>query len=178
MAFTLSSCFTLQAFSIKKGALQPKDSTKLTMTVHPASTTASKEYQFALVGVDNPDDLVAQSATWGANGEFGGPKAMVVQAGLYTDIGTDCDSPALTLSALTSLTWKGYTTQNKVSDKGAVSKTSVIEIGLKAKKDAGSGDVVEVIAVTGVWGDATGDGVSADDAFICTGNGAGGVNIK
>ena len=87
MAFLLSSCFTLQAFSIKKGALQPKDSTKITMTVHPASTSALKQYQFALVGVDNPDDLAAQNATWGANGEFGGPKPMVVQAGLYAAIG-------------------------------------------------------------------------------------------
>ena len=31
----------------------------------------------------------------------------------------------------------------------------MIEIGLKAKKDAVSGDAVQVIAVTGVWIDTT-----------------------
>jgi hypothetical protein len=34
-----------------------------------------------------------------------------------------------------------------------------------------------VIGVTGIWGDTTGDGVSPDDTFLCTGNGAGAVNI-
>ena len=119
MAFLLSSCFTLQAFSIKKGALQPKDSTKIDDDRAPVRRhSALKQYQFALVGVDTPDDLAAQNATWGANGEFGGPKPMVVQAGLYAAIGTDCDGSALTLSALSSMTWKGYTTQNMVADKG------------------------------------------------------------
>jgi hypothetical protein len=179
MAFLLSSCFVLQAFVIKKGALQPGDTTTIAMTVHPASTTASKEYQFVLVGVDTPADLAVGKATWGTNGNFGGPTPMVVQAGLYTAVGTDCDTdPAFTLSALSGLTWKGFTTQNKVGDKGAVSKTSVIAIVLNAKKAATSSDTVQVVGVTGVWGDATGDGVSSDDSFICSGNGSGAVFIK
>jgi hypothetical protein len=178
MAFLLSSCFVLQAFVIKKGALSPGDTTTIAMTVHPASTTASKEFQFALVGVDTPADLGAGKATWGTNGNFGGPTPMVVQAGLYAAIGTDCDSPGFTLSALNSMTWKGFTTQHKVGDKGMVSKTSVIGIVLNAKKAATSDDTVEVVGVTGVWGDQTGDGVTSDDTFICTGNGSGAVFIK
>jgi hypothetical protein len=179
MAFLLSSCFVLQAFVIKKGALKPGDTTTIAMTVHPASTSASREYQFALVGVDTPADLAVGKATWGTNGNFGGPTPMVTQAGLYTAIGTDCDTdPAFTLSALNTLTWKGFTTQNKVRDRGMVSKTAVIGIVLNAKKAATTGHTVNVVGVTGVWGDNTGDGVTPDDTFICTGNGSGAVFIK
>jgi predicted small secreted protein len=177
LAFLLSSCFTLQGFSIKAGALKPGRSTTIAVTVHPATSTPSKEYQFVLIGIDTPDDLSAGNATWGTNGKFGGPKAMVVQAGLYTDLGTDCDGSALTLSGLSSYTWKGYTTQTQVRDKGLVAESAVIQIGLKAKNGATSGDPVQVIGVTGIWGDTTGDGVSPDDTFLCTGNGAGAVNI-
>ncbi len=177
LAFAMSACFTLQGFSIKAGALKPGHSTKIAITVHPASTTPSKEYQFVLIGNDTPTDLSVGNATWGTNGKFGGPKAMVAQAGLYSSIGTDCDGSALTLSALSSMTWKGFTTQNKVADKGLVAQSAVIQIGLKAKKGATSEDIVGVVGVTGIWGDTTGDGVSADDTFACTGNGSGSVTI-
>jgi hypothetical protein len=181
LAFVMSSCFTLQGFSIKAGALKPGDSTTVTMTVHPALTTSSvleKGYQFVLIGIDTPADLSAGNATWGTNGKFGGPKAMVVQSGLLAAIGTSCDGTGFTLTALSALTWKGYATQNQVNDKQLVAQKSEIEIGLKAKSGALSGDVVEVVGVTGLWQDDTGDGVTADDTFLCTGNAAGGVTIK
>ncbi len=177
LAFLLSSCFTLQGFSIKVGALKPGKSTLIAVTVHPASSTPSREYQFVLIGVDEPTDLSAGNAIWGTNGNFGGPKPMVVAPGMYASVGTDCDGGSFTLSALGSLTWKGYVTQTKVRDKGLVAQSAVIQIGLKAKKAAASHDVVEVVGVTGVWGDTTGDGVSPDDTFACTGNGSGAVNI-
>jgi hypothetical protein len=178
MALLLSSCFVLQAFVIKKGALRPGDSTTIQMTVHPASTSASKEFQFVLIGVATPADLVAGAAVWGANGAFGGPKNMRGQSGLYAAVGTQCDSDEMTLSNLSGYTWKGYTTRGKVADKGAIGQTSLIKVALKAKNAAASGDAVEVLGVTGVWGDQTGDGVTGDDTFVCTGDGIGVVSIR
>ena len=177
MAFLLSSCFTLQSFVIGVAALQPGKSTKISMKVHPASTSPSKEYQFVLVGIDSPTDLSFQKAVWGANKEFGGPKAMDVAANMYTAIGTDCDGGGFTLSAITGMTWRGYTTMNKVPDKGKVADSALVTVGLKAKPGASSGDVTEIVGVTGIWGDTTGDGVTNDDTFLCTGNGSGALNI-
>jgi hypothetical protein len=178
LALLLSSCFTLQGFSIKTGALKPGAKTKLSMTLRPTSTTPSKTYQFVLVGINTPGDLRAGKATWGTNGTFGGPKPMVVQPNLYTSIGTDCDTTGLTLSALGgTFTWKGYTTQNRVSDKGLVKKKAVTQIVLKATSSATVTDSVQVIGATGIWTDVTSNGVSADDIFSCTGNGAGAITI-
>jgi hypothetical protein len=181
LAFVMSSCFSLQGFLIKAAALKPGDSTKILITVHPASDTKtgfSRAYQFVLIGVDTPEDLRAGPAVWGTNGTFGGPKKMVVQASLFSAIGTDCDVTGFTMSDLSGYTWKGYATQNQVNDRQQVGKSAVIQIGLKATKGAGSGDPVTVVGVTGLWEDATGDGVSGDDTFACLGNGSGAVNIK
>jgi hypothetical protein len=148
------------------------------VTVHPASSTPSRAYQFVLIGNDTPADLNVGSATWGTNGNFGGPKPMVVQAGLFAGIGTDCDGGSFTLSALGGLTWKGYTTQTMVRDKGLVGLSAAIQIGVKAKNAATSGDSIQVVGVTGVWVDTGGEGaITGDDTFLCTGNGSGAMNI-
>ena len=52
-----------------------------------------------------------------------------------------------------------------------------ISVGLNAKGGAASGDYVQVVGVTGIWQDATGDGLTGDDTFGCTGNGSGAVTI-
>lgn len=177
MAFLLSSCFTLQSFVIGAAALQPGKSTLISMKVHPASTTHSKEFQFVLVGTDSPTDLAFGKATWGANNEFGGPKAMTGVANLYAAIDQDCDGAGFSLSTISGFTWRGYMTVNKVADKGKVATSSLITVGLKAKPGASSGDLTELVGVTGVWADAGSDGPTTDDAFICTGNGSGALNI-
>src|SRR5262245_56401225 len=107
MAFLLSSCFTLQSFVIGAAALHPGKSTLSSMKVHPASTSASKEYQFVLVGTDSPTDLAFGKATWGANHQFGGPAAMTGVANLYAAIDQDCDGAGFSLSSITGFTWRG-----------------------------------------------------------------------
>jgi hypothetical protein len=181
LAFLLSSCFTLQSFLLQKGALAPGSSTVVLIGVHPYSavdTTFRKEYQFTLIGIDTPADASAGGAKWDTKGNFNGPQAMVVQSGLLTAIGTSCDGSGFSLSGLSGLTWKGFTTQSAVSDKGLVSKTSQIQVAIKAKGGATSGDNVQVVGVTGMWDDATGNGVSGDDGFACTGNGSAELYIK
>ena len=181
MALLLSSCFTLQSFILQKGALAPGSSTNVLINVHPYSAldnTFRREYQFALVGVDTPGDVSVGGAKWDTKANFNGPQAMVVQSGLLTAIGTSCDASGFSLSGLSGLTWKGFTTQGNVNDKGLVSKTAQIQIALKAKGAATSGDNVQVVGVTGMWDDSTGDGVSSDDTFACTGNGSAELYIK
>ena len=181
LAFLLSSCFTLQSFILQDGALKPGTSTKVLINVHPYSavdTTFRKEYQFVLVGIDTPADATAGAAKWDVKGAFNGPQSMVVQSGLLTAIGTSCDASGFSLSGLSGLTWKGYTTQNAVSDKGLVSKTAQISVAVKALNGATADDNVQVVGVTGMWDDSTGDGVSGDDSFFCTGNGSAVLYIK
>lgn len=180
LAFLLSSCFVLQGFSIGKGALSPGQSTKINMTVHPwlaSGNPFSRAYQFVLVGVDTPADLGVGGATWGTNHKFGGPKPMVVQANLYSTLGTACDGTGFSLSALSSNTWKGFVTQTPIKDKQLIATSVKISVGLNAKGGAASGDYVQVVGVTGIWQDATGDGLTGDDTFGCTGNGSGAVTI-
>ena len=181
LAFLLSSCFTLQSFILQDGALAPGSSTNVLISVHPYSAldnTFRREHQFVLVGIDTPADASAGTAKWDTKGNFNGPQAMVVQSGLLTAIGTSCDAPGFSLSGLSGLTWKGFATQTNVNDKGLVSKTAQIQVGIKAKGAATSGDNVQVIGVTGMWDDSTGDGVTGDDAFACTGNGSAELYIK
>jgi hypothetical protein len=181
MALLLSSCFTLQSFILQKGALAPGSSTSVLINVHPYSavdTTFRKEYQFVLVGVDTPADVSVGTAKWDTKGVFNGPQAMVVQSGLLATIGTSCDGSGFSLSGLSGLTWKGFTTQSAVSDKGLVSKSAQIQVGIKAKGTATADDNVQVVGVTGMWDDATGDGVTGDDTFACTGNGSAELYIK
>ena len=104
LVLVLSSCFSLQSFSLLNGALAPGHSTNARFVVRPASTQSTgfnKEYQFVLVGVDTPADLGVGKAVWGANRKFGGPQNMPVSSTLPGSIGTDCDTSGFSFSGLT-----------------------------------------------------------------------------
>jgi hypothetical protein len=97
MAMLLSSCWTMQSFSLTDSSLARKQSTTAVFVVRPSSTVKnanSKLFQFVLVGVSIPADVSIGKATWnaGKNKHFGLPKAMIVSAALAGSIGTDCDS--------------------------------------------------------------------------------------
>ena len=174
LVLVLSSCFTLQKFSLLKGALAPGSSTTAEFTVRPASSQSTgfnKLYQFVLVGVDTPADVTVGKARWGVNGKFGGPQSMPVSSALSGAIGTDCDTSGFSFSGLSgSVTWKGFVTLNPIADKRAVTKTSVIDVGIKATSGATPDDTVNVVGLTGAWVD-DGDGIiNAPDSFVCTGN--------
>jgi len=175
LVLVLSSCFSLQSFSLLNGALAPGQATLARFVVRPASTQSTgvnKEYQFVLVGVDTPADLGVGKAVWGANGKFGGPQNMPVSSTLAGAVGTDCDTSGFSFSGLTAggVTWKGFVTLNPIADRKAVTLTSRIDVGIKAKGTATPNDTVNVVGLTGAWVD-DGDGViNAPDSFICTGN--------
>jgi hypothetical protein len=174
LVLMLSSCFSLQSFSLLNGALAPGGLTKAQFVVRPASTVKnsfSKLYQFVLVGVDTPSDVSVGKATWGVNKKFGGPQNMPVSSVLPTSIGTDCDTTGFTFSGISStLTWKGFVTLNPMPDHQAVTQKSVIQVVVKAKGTATHQDTVTVVGLTGAWLD-DGDGiVNAPDTFACTGN--------
>ena len=187
LVLVLTSCFSLQKFSLLKGALAPGNTTTAEFVVRPASTEdtgLNKEYQFILVGVadgspsGNPA-LTVQKAKWGVNGKFGGPQNMPVSTALAGAIGTDCDTSGFSFSGLTgSVTWKGFVTLNPIGDKRDPSKTSVIDVGIKAISAATSHDTANVVGLTGAWVD-DGDGIiNGPDSFICTGNATTSVFIK
>ena len=174
LVLMLSSCFSLQSFSLLNGALAPGGLTKAQFVVRPASTVKnsfSKLYQFVLVGVDTPSDVSVGKATWGVNKKFGGPQNMPVSSVLPTSISTDCDTTGFTFSGISStLTWKGFVTLNPMPDHQAVTQKSVIQVVVKAKGTATHQDTVTVVGLTGAWLD-DGDGiVNAPDTFACTGN--------
>ena len=179
LVLVLTSCFSLQKFSLLKGALAPGKATTAEFVVRPASTQntgLNKEYQFILVGVANGSPsgnpaLAVQKAQWGVNGKFGGPQSMPTSAALAGAIGTDCDTSGFSFSGLSgSVTWKGFVTLNPIADKRDPTKTSVIDVGVKAISAATANDTANVIGLTGAWED-DGDGIiNAPDSFICTGN--------
>jgi hypothetical protein len=183
MAMLLSSCFTLQSFSLQIGALKRGQSTNAVFVVRPYSankTVYSKLRQFVLVGVDLPADVTIGKATWnsGKNKNFGKAQSMPVASSLAGAIGTDCDSNGLTYSTISGITWKGFITLNPVNDKQLVGQTLTIKVGLKATAGATHKDSVTVMGITGAWQD-DGDGLmNAPDSFLCTGNATTTIYIK
>lgn len=171
MALLLSGCFSLQGFSILASAIAPGKSTKVQFVMHPSSSTPSREFQFVLVGVNTPSALAIGKATWGTNKAFGGPKAMVFASGLAASIttGGSCSANGIDFNSITGMTWKGFVTQTKVRDKGAVRQKVVAQVGLKAKPGASHDSAPGVVGVTGVWGDDGDHVVNASDTFVCTG---------
>jgi hypothetical protein len=185
MAMLLSSCFTLQSFSLQDSSLKRKQATKAVFVVRPSSTTKnvySKLNQFVLIGVSIAGDVSIGKATWnaGKNAKFGAPKTMAVSPALAGSIGTDCDSSGLTYSTITGMTWKGFITQTTVNDKQLVDQTVSISVALKATASAAHSDQVTVIGITGAWQDSSGgDGLlNAPDNFYCTGNATTSLFIK
>ena len=171
MALLLSGCFSLQGFSILASAIARGQATKVQFVMHPSSTTPSREFQFVLVGVDTPSSLAIGKATWGTNRAFGGPKAMVAAPGLAASITTSgtCSSNGIDFNSITGMTWKGFVTQTKVKDMGAVRQRVITQVGLKAKAGATHDSAPAVVGVTGVWGDDGDHIVNGADTFACTG---------
>ncbi len=170
MALLLSGCFSLQGFSVLASAIAPGKTTKVQFVMHPTSTTASRQFQFVLVGIDS-SDLAIGKATWGTNKKFGGPKAMPVAPGFAAalDASGSCSSHGLDFSSITGMTWKGFLTQHKVKDKGAVKQKAVTQVILKAKPTAARNTPHGLAGVTGVWVDDGDHVVNGTDSFLCTG---------
>ncbi|HEU4356091.1 MAG TPA: hypothetical protein VFT27_10925 [Actinomycetota bacterium] len=171
LALVSTSClFSMQGFTVMKGAINAGDSTKAQFTLHPTSTQKFREYQFVLVGTDNPTALSVKKATWGTNGAFGGPSNMPSSGNLASVLVTDggCQSNGLAFGDMTGITWKGFFTSTEVANKGLPGKKVIVQVGLKAASDA-TDAIVGVTGVTGMWSD-DGDGIlNVADAFVCTG---------
>ena len=187
MAFLLSSCFTLQSFSLLAGALKLGQSTRAQFVVRPFSTVKtpgiSTAHQFVLVGINAPHtgDLLATKATWNVkkNKAFAPIQNMPVSSALAGAIGTQCDTNGFTYSTITGVTWKGYITVNPIGDKQLVGQTSVIQVGLKVPLTATHQDNVTVIGITGAWIDSgNGGGPDSADSFLCAGNGTSFLFVK
>jgi hypothetical protein len=177
LVLVLSSCFSLQSFSLGKGALAPGGLTNATFVVRPASNQATgfnKGHQFVLVGVSNTADIGVGKATWNVkkNNVFAPIQNMPASTAVATSIGTQCDTTGFSFSGISgSVTWKGFITLNPVSDKKAVGQTVVIQVGIKAKSTATHDDTVNVVGLTGMWVDSNSDGiVNPPDSFLCSGN--------
>jgi hypothetical protein len=179
LTLLLSSCFVLQAFSVTSTSIHPGKTTKAVFKLHAFSTTKDKGYQFVVVGVDDGNDLKAQSTKWGTNGTAGGPFTMSASSGLATAIADsgDCVSNGFDFSAVTGITWRGYMTPNKVADKGKVNTEVIVQTTIKAIADAPENEY-QVLGVTGKWLD-DGDGIieSDEDSFFCTGFGDVGLYV-
>lgn len=171
LALLLTSClFSMQGFTVLKGAINAGDATKAQFTLHPTSTTKFRAYQFVLVGTNSPTSLSVKKATWGTNGAFGGPANMPSSNNLATTLVADggCESNGLAFGDMTGITWKGFFTSTQIANKGQVSKKVIVQVGLKATNDA-TDAAIGVTGVTGVWED-DGDGVlNVADTFVCTG---------
>lgn len=171
MVLLLSSCFVMQGFSVSATSVVPGKGTKAQFVLHPASTSASKYYEFVIVGVDDGGDLAVGKATWGTNGKFGGPLAMSYRSNLDDFVASDgsCSNYGFTFSSATGVTWKGFLTPNQVNDKGKVDTKVVVQVGVKASSSATSG-AEPVIGVSGSYQDLDEDGnLSAGDIYFCTG---------
>jgi hypothetical protein len=179
----LSSCWTMQSFSLLDSSLARGKSTTAQFVVRPSSsvkTSNSKLFQFVLVGVNLPADVAIGKATWnsGKNPKFGLPSPMIVSAALAGAIGTQCDSNGLTYSTITGMTWKGFLTSGMVNDKQLVDQTVSIAVKLAVRTTATRHDSVSVIGITGAWSD-DGDGIlNSADSFMCTGNATTSLFVK
>lgn len=169
LALLLSSCFVMQGFWINANSIVAGGkATKATFQIHALRGSGDTAYQFFLIGVSDTNNLKAGKATWGTNHVYGGPYPLPSSANLAADIGSDCQSNGFDLSAVTGITWRGYTTPTPINDKNKVNMDVMIQVGLKAVAGANAQQEA-VLGVTGAWSD-DGDGVpEASDDFFCTG---------
>jgi hypothetical protein len=171
----MSGClFNLTGFAILDSSLAPGKSTTARFTVQPFSEEPLRAYQFVLVGVDDPAQAATGKATWGANGNFRGPETMDPVAGFaeILDSNGGCTGFGLDFSSVVgSFTWRGYVTPFQVNNKGDVNKRATVDVVLKAKPGAASGQNSAVMAITGLWDDSNDNGTVEDsDVLLCTGN--------
>ena len=85
LTFLLSSCWTLQGFSIVDYTLTPGQTTRAKFTLRPMGpnykTVFTGARQFVIIGVGalasgQDTDIGVFNARWGVNGQFGGPVPM------------------------------------------------------------------------------------------------------
>ena len=188
LAFALSSCWVLQAFSIADYTLTIGQTTKAKITVRPmGSDYAVTGYrQFLLVGVSagaigDDTDIGVSGARWGINGQFGGPLAMGVEDIASVLAPGDCAQSGLDFTDVSGHLWKGFATATNKNDQGKVGSKSVIDVTLKARSGADLGENYSIVAVVGGWhddGDGTPeDSASTDDSYICWGIATGSVHV-
>jgi hypothetical protein len=178
LVLMLSSCFSLQGFSVAAASIAPGGLTKANFVMHPFSTTASKRYQFVVVGVDSTD-LAIGKATWGVNKTFGGPYPLLGQPDLVAAMNTanTCNAAGLSFTSVfasgTIQRWRAFLSPAPIGDKGAVNKRTVTQVGLKAIPTASPNTSHAIIGVEGVWVDNTSGAdpghVDASDTFYCFG---------
>jgi hypothetical protein len=169
LVLVLSGCFVMQGFTLKNYALSPGGKTKAVFTLRPASTSANTNKEFVIVGVEAGGPTTIGKATWGVNGTYGGPKAMVLEPSFVAAMGTECASNGFQFADVTNVTWKAFLTPTKVNDRGTVGTKSVVEVGINVKAAASSDDSTSVIGVSGSYSD-NGDGtINGADTFLCTG---------
>jgi hypothetical protein len=185
MVFVLSSClFVLKGFSVKANSLSPGETTKAQFVLQPYSTEALKQFQFVMVGVDDTADLAVGKATWGTNGKFTGPVPMTSEPalpGVLTTAGY-CSNAGLDLSDLSGITFRGFLTPTKVSNKGLVDQKAIVQVVLRTKAAASLDQSHTIVGVTGMWVDNTGSGTlgapDLQDTFYCTGISTSSLYVK
>jgi hypothetical protein len=185
LAILLSSCFVLQGFVILDYSLSPGKATKVRFTLRPSNfdnligpPATGAQYEFVIVGVPDTGDLTAQKAKWGTNGKFGGPMTMAANGALIAAMGSQCSANGLNLQDMTNMTFKTYVTPSKIGDGNKFSKSSVVEVGIKAQSDASPGDNWQVVGIAGEWVDDGDDIPNGSDFFGCEGMGFGVVHIQ
>ena len=110
------------------------------------------QYEFVVVGVETDDDLNVQTATWGTNGEFGGPMTMPANGALLTAVASSCSWAGLSFNDITGYTWKLFVTPVEIGDGNKYEKEAVVQVGVKAKGTATAANEPSVIGVAGEWG--------------------------
>jgi hypothetical protein len=171
LVLLLSGClFLLQGFAVLDGNLARGEKTKARFTLRPADTSNDRIYQFVVVGVPSAGGLNIGKATWGTNGEFGGPKPMPVSGPLPAAMATagTCDATGgFEFANVSGTKWKAFLLQ--VRTKGKVNQKAIVDVVVRAAQDATRGVNYQVVGVTGSWED-DGDGlVNSADTFECSG---------
>jgi hypothetical protein len=179
LALVMTSCFTLQGFSVLATSVQPGGKTKAQFVLRPAFTTKDKAKQFIMVGVPNSGALTVGKAIWGTNGKFGGPVPMSYTANLPTLVINEgaCNSNGLDLANVTGITWKGFLTANVVGDRGRVDTKVIVQAIVKAIASATESNYT-VIGVTGRYQDQDSNGPDPGDLWSCTGTASVSLYVK
>jgi hypothetical protein len=178
MAF--SGCFTFVGIDYTKSKMKPGDTTKVTVTSIPASTTAQRGYFFLFIGTPNDNSLVAKAngAQFDLKGNYKGPKPLRNDDALRDEIVSEGSCGSFNLSDFPNSTFKTLRTNNPVKDQGTPQDEQVSQF--KAD-DAGlftSVPPTQVLVATGYWND-DGDGIpESGDTITCTGGSISGLYLK
>jgi hypothetical protein len=171
LTFVLSSCFSLQGFTLLTGAIDAGAKTKARFTLRPFSEENERNYQFVIVGVPDTGGLTVGAATWDAKGAFDGPYKLAPAGSLPAVLAADggCGSNGIEFSEITDITWKAFLTPTKVRSKGMPSTSLLVEAIVRAAPSATTGTNYAVFGVTGVWDDNGNSTLETADTFACFG---------